>query len=84
MGVVIVAGTNDLGHISKAQLCARSEDMITDVWGVWDKACPNPQIQVGLFISLVHPHMWYDRYTDQWWGRDACRSLNSHMEKTYI
>ena len=32
--VVLVAGTNDLGHISKAQLRARVEDMITDVCGV--------------------------------------------------
>ena len=29
--VVIVAGTNDLGHISKVQLRVRVEDIITDI-----------------------------------------------------
>ena len=57
--IVLVVGANDLGTISKAQLRARAEDMLTDVAAIWSKAVPTPAIKLSLFVApapsaLVH------------------------------
>ena len=79
--IIIVLGVNSIGAISKAQMRARAEDMITDCMALWDQACPQPQIRLGLFISLVPPCLWYTGFLDQQAGREARRSLNSHFGK---
>ena len=79
--IVLVVGANDLGTISKAQLRARAEDMLTDVAAIWSKAVPTPAIKLSLFVSLLPPQLWYTGYTDQRAGRDARRSVNSHLGK---
>ena len=79
--VILLIGSNDLGTISKAQLRARAEDMITDVDALWAKTSPTPTMKLGLLISLVPPQLWYQGYTDQRAGRYARRSLNSHIGK---
>ena len=79
--IIIVLGVNSIGAISKAQMRVRAEDMITDCMALWDQACPQPQIRLGLFISLVPPCLWYSGFLDQRAGREARRSLNSHIGK---
>ena len=63
--IVVVAGSDDLGIFSKAQIRARAQDMVTDMLAVWDKVCPEPQLRLGLFISLLPPHLWYTGYHQQ-------------------
>ena len=79
--IVIILGVNSIGATSKAQMHARVEDMITDCMALWDQACPDPKIQIGLFVSLVPPCLWYSGFLDQRAGREARRSLNSHIGK---
>ena len=79
--IIIVLGVNSIGAVSKAQMWARAEDMITDCMVLWDQACPQPQIRLGLFISLVPPCLWYTGFLDQRAGCEARRSLNSHFGK---
>ena len=79
--IIIVLGVNSIGAISKVQMRARAEDMITDCMALWDQACPQPQIRLGLFISLVPPCLWYTGFLDQRAGCEARRSLNSHFGK---
>ena len=79
--IIIVLGLNSIGAISKAQMRARAEDMITDCMALWDQACPQLQIQLGLFISLVPPCLWYSGFLDQRAGREARWLLNSHFGK---
>ena len=78
---IIICGLKDIGHCSKAQLQACSEDMVTDVSGMWAKISPQPKLCLGLFVSLVPPMLWYERFNDQKAGREARRSLNSHLGK---
>ena len=40
--ILVVAGSDDLGIFSKAQIRARAQDMVTDMLAVWDKVCPEP------------------------------------------
>ena len=79
--IVIILGANSIGATSKAQMRARAEDMITDCTALWDQACPDPKMRIGLFVSLVPPCLWYSRFLDQHAGREARRSLNSHIGK---
>ena len=79
--IIIVLGVNSIGAVSKAQMPARAEDMITDCMALWDQACPQPQIRLGLFILLVPPCLWYSGFLDQRAGREARQSLNSHFGK---
>ena len=79
--VIIICGIKDIGHCSKAQLRAHSEDMLTDVNAMWAKISPQLKIRLGLFVSLVPPMLWYEGFNDQKAGREACRSLNSHLGK---
>ena len=51
--IVIIAGTNNIGNSSKAQMRARSEDMVKDVVALWTKALPELAMKLGLFVSLV-------------------------------
>ena len=55
--------------------------MVTDISAIWAKISPQPKIRLGLFISLVPPMLWYEGFNDQKAGRQACRSLNSHLGK---
>ena len=79
--IVVVAGSDDLGVFSKAQIRARAQDMVTDMLAVWDKVCPEPQLCLGLFISLLPPCLWYNGYHQQRAGREARRSLSSTLGK---
>ena len=79
--IVIIAGTNNIGNSSKAQMRARSEDMVTDVVALWTKALPELAMKLGLFVSLVPPCLWYQGFLHQKAGREARRSLNSHIGK---
>ena len=79
--IIIICGIKDIGHCSKAQLRAYSEDMVTDVIAMWAKIFPQPKIRLGLFVSLVPPILWYEGFNDQKAGREACRLLNSHLGK---
>ena len=79
--IVVVAGSDNLGIFSKAQIRARAQDMVNDMLVVWDKVCPEPQLCLGLFISLLLLHLWYTGYHQQWAGREARRSLNSTLGK---
>ena len=80
--VLLVMGINNVDKSSKAQVRARCEDMITEGTALWTKACPDPKIKLGLFVSLVPPCLWYPGFLGQRAGRDACGSLNSHIGKT--
>ena len=79
--IVIIAGTNNIGNSSKAQMRARSEDMVTDAVALWTKALPEPAMRLGLFVSLVPLCLWYKGFLHQKAGREARRSLNSHIGK---
>ena len=79
--VIIICGIKDIGHCSKAQLRACSEDMLTDVNAMWAKISLQPKIRLGIFVSLVPPMLWYEGFNDQKVGREARRSLNSHLGK---
>ena len=79
--VIIICGIKEIGHCSKAQLQARSEDMLTDVNAMWAKIPPQPKIRLGIFVSLMPPMLWYEGFNNQKAGREACRSLNSHLGK---
>ena len=48
---------------------------------MWAKISPQPKIRLGIFVSLVPPMLWYEGFNDQKAGREACRSLNSHLGK---
>ena len=80
--VLLVVGINNVGKSSKAQVRAWCQDMITDCTALWTKACPDPQIRLGLFVSLVPPCLWYPGFLRQRAGRDSRQSLNSHIGKT--
>ena len=80
--ILLVAGINNVGKSSKAQVRTRCKDMITDCSALWAKACPDPKLKLGLFVSLVPLCLWYPGYLGQRAGRDARRSLNSHIGKT--
>ena len=69
--IIVVLGVNSIGAVSKAQMRATAEDMITDCMALWDQACPQPQIRLGLFISLVLPCLWYSGFLDQRAGHEA-------------
>ena len=60
--IFVVVGSPDLGTASKAANRASAEDMITDVNAVWSKACPNPVLTLGLFVSLILPKLWYSGF----------------------
>ena len=60
--IVIILGANSIGVTSKAQMRARTEDMITDCAALWDQACPDPKMRIGLFVSLVLPCLWYSSF----------------------
>ena len=79
--IIIIAGTNNIGSCSKAQMWARSEDMVTDAVALWMKALPEPAMKLGLFVSLVPPCLWYQGFLQQKAGREARCSLNSHIGK---
>ena len=79
--IVIILGANSIGATSKAQMRARAEDMITDCVALWDQACPDPKMRIGLFVSLVPPCLWYSGFLDQRAAREARWSLNSHIGK---
>ena len=79
--IVIIAGTNNIGNSSKAQMRARSEDMVTDAVALWTKALPEPAMKLGLFVSLVPLCLWYQGFLHQKAGREARHSLNSHIGK---
>ena len=79
--LIIICGLKDIGHCSKAQLRACSEDMVTDVSGMWAKISPQPKLHLGVFVSLVPPMLWYEGFNDQKVGREARKSLNSHLGK---
>ena len=79
--IIIIAGTNNIGNCSKAQMRARSEDMVTDAVALWTKALPEPAMKLGLFVSLVPPCLWYQGFLQQKAGREARHSLNSHIGK---
>ena len=79
--IVIILGVNSIGATTKAQMRARAEDMITDCTALWDQACLQPKLCIGLFVSLVPPCLWYAGFLDQKAGREAQRSLNSHIGK---
>ena len=79
--IFVVVGSADLGTASKAANRASAEDMITDVNVVWCKACPNPVLKLGLFVSLIPPKFWYSGFIQQTAGRDTCSSINSHLGK---
>ena len=79
--IIIICGVKDIGHCSKAQLRACSEDMVMDITAMWAKISPQPKIRLGLFIYLVPPILWYESFNDQKAGREAHRSLNSHLGK---
>ena len=79
--IVILAGTNNIGACSKAHMRAHSEDMVTDAVVLWTKALPDPTIKLGLFVSLIPPCLWYQGFLQQKAGREARRSLNSHLGK---
>ena len=79
--IFVVAGSTDLGMASKAANRASARDMITDVNVVWSKACPNPVLKLGLFVSLIPPKLWYSGFIQQKAGRDTRRSINSHLRK---
>ena len=79
--IVIITGTNNIGNSSKAQMQARSEDMVTDAVALWTKALPELAMKLGLFVSLVSPCLWYQGFLHQKAGREARHSLNSHIGK---
>ena len=79
--VVIQVRTNDIGVATKAQAWARVEDMITDVAAMWEKVKPGSTFKLGLFVSLLPPQLWYPGFHQQKAGREARRSLNSHLGK---
>ena len=79
--IIIIAGTNNIGNCSKAQMRARSEDMVTDVVALWTKALPEPAMKLGLLVSLVPLCLWYQGFLQQKAGREARHSLNSHIGK---
>ena len=79
--IILICGIKDIGHCSKAQLRASSEDMVTDITAMWVKISPQLKIRLGLFVSLVPSMLWYEGFNDQKVGREACRSLNSHLGK---
>ena len=79
--LVIMVGGNDLGIATKAQTRARAEDMLTDLIGLWEKCKPAKTNRLGLFVSLVPPKLWYRGFVQQKAGREARRSLNSHLGK---
>ena len=45
--IVIIAGTNNIGICSKAQMQARSKDMVTDVVALWAKAQLDLTMKLG-------------------------------------
>ena len=45
--VIIIYGIKDIGYCSKAQLRARSKDMLTDVNAMWPKISPQQKIRLG-------------------------------------
>ena len=63
--IIIIAGTNNIGNCSKAQMWARSKDMVTDVVALWTKALPELTMKLGLLISLVPPCLWYQGFLQQ-------------------
>ena len=79
--IVIIAGTNNIGICSKAQMRARSKDMVTDTVALWAKALLDSTMKLGLFVSLVPPCLWYKGFLQQKAGREVRRSLNSHIGK---
>ena len=79
--LVIMVGGNDLGIATKAQTRARVEDMLTDLIGLWGKCKPAKTNRLGLFVSLVPLKLWYWGFVQQKAGREARRSLNSHLGK---
>ena len=79
--LVILVGGNDLGVATKAQMRARSEDMLTDIAAMWEQIKPVKKNSLGLFISLVPPKLWYKGFTQHKAGREARRGLNSHIGK---
>ena len=60
--IVIIARTNNIGMCSKAQMRARSEDMVMDVAALSEKALTDPKMRLGLFMSLVLPCLWYQGF----------------------
>ena len=52
-----------------------------DAVALWTKALPDPIIKLGLFVSLIPPCLWYQGFLQQKAGREARRSLNSHLGK---
>ena len=79
--IIIIEGTNNIGNCSKAQMWARSEDMVTDAVALWTKALPELTMKLGLFVSLVPPCLWYQGFLQQKAGREVRHSLNSHIGK---
>ena len=79
--IIIIAGTNNIGVCSKAQMQVRSEDMVTDAVALWAKALPESTMKLGLFVSLVPPCLWYKGFLQQKAGREAWCSLNSYIGK---
>ena len=80
--VLLVVGINNISKSSKAQVSSRCEDMLTDCTALWAKACLDPKIKFGLFVSLVPLCLWYPGFLGQRVGHDARRSLNSNIGKT--
>ena len=79
--IIIIAGTNNIGNCSKAQMWARSEDMVIDAVALWTKALPELTMKLGLFISLIPPCLWYQGFLQQKAGREVRHPLNSHIGK---
>ena len=79
--IILIVGINNMGKSSKAQLRAWVEDMITDCMALWTKVYLEPQIRLGLFVSLIPPCLWYPSFSGQQASRNSHRSLNSHIGK---
>ena len=79
--IIIIVGTNNIGNCSKAQMWARSEDMVTDAVALWTKALPESTMKLGLFVSLVPLCLWYQGFLQQKAGREVRCFLNSFIGK---
>ena len=79
--LVLVIGANNIRMVTKAQARVRAEDILTDVSAMWIKVKPSTTFRLGLFVSLLPPQLWYKGFHQQKAGREACCSLNSHLDK---
>ena len=79
--VIIQVGGDQLGVLSVAQLRARLQDMLTDVFGAIIKACPYQHGFVGVFVSLIPPRLHYVGFEQQRVGRRQRCKMNAALAK---